>query len=112
MIKITETAKAQINLMLDHDFTLESKVLRISIDGKGCDGFDYAIGFTDKDEKDEVFEVEGIELHMDQFVSEHLKVFSIDYETDFENDQEGFVITDHQSEKTKGKFWLKNKDKK
>lgn len=107
-IKITTQAIEQIKLMLEHDYTLEDKVLRISIDGKGCDGFDYAIGFTDQNEKDFIHKVSGISLHLDPFVSEHLYDFSIDYQANYEREEEGFVITNNESDKTKGKFWLKS----
>ena len=106
-INITDQAKNQIQLILENDFTLQDKVLRVSVDGKGCDGFDFAIGFTDPDANDNQVSFENISIHLDQFVTEHLTNFTIDFKTDYQNNDEGFVIINNEPEKTRGKFWLK-----
>jgi iron-sulfur cluster assembly accessory protein len=111
-LTITTQARQQLNLMFEHDFTLKDKVLRISIAGKGCDGFDYAIGFTEERENDLIISSSGIDLYLDPFCSEYLNNITLDYQTDFANDQEGFVITNNEQQKTKGKFWLKQESKK
>lgn len=106
-LSLSDQACAQINLMLEHDFTLKDKVLRISVDGKGCDGFDYAIGFTEKNENDIIIEEKGIRLHLDQFCGEHLTDISVDYQFDPAQNEDGFTVTNNKADETRGKFWLK-----
>ena len=38
--------------IIENDFTLASKYLRLVISGKGCDGFNYGVGFTNLEEND------------------------------------------------------------
>ena len=45
-IEISLQAQNQLSLMIEHEFKAQDVGLRLSIDGKGCDGFTYAIGFT------------------------------------------------------------------
>ena len=43
-IRLTEMAAQQLQLMLDHDPTLQGKCMRIHVEGKGCKGFRYVLG--------------------------------------------------------------------
>lgn len=106
MIKVTQKAKEQLQLLLENDYTLEGKGLRINISGKECDGFVYGVGFDQKRESDKAIGLfEGLELYLDPFAAFYLKNITLDYQTDFENDAEGLVVTNHDQHLYKDKFW-------
>ena len=53
-IQISKEALSQIKLIKENDYTVEGLHFRISIDGKGCNGFDYALGFHQKNDDDQM----------------------------------------------------------
>ena len=42
--EITQKAIDEIRLILENDFTIKGKFLRVQITGKECDGFTYSVG--------------------------------------------------------------------
>ncbi len=113
ILNFTQIAKDQLNLMLENDFTLQGKYLRILISGKGCEGFKYSIGFHDLNDEDFLIPVEsmGIEVAIDPFTAFYLGETEIDYQFNYINDEEGFVVTNKQQSDFEGKFWRKDKSK-
>ncbi len=105
MIKITPHALSQLNLIRTNDYTVQSKYLRISIHGKECDGFVYACGFDHAKPGDKQFSFEEIEIVIDPFAAFYLKNFIIDYKTNYEDNEEGFIVENLDQEKFHGKFW-------
>lgn len=111
-ITLTERAMGQLILMLENDFTLSGKYFRIVISGKGCDGFTYSVGFTDRKEDDFLIRVtndEDLEVIIDPFAAFYLGETVVDYVQDFENNNEGFTVTNLDQKKYHGKFWRKDK---
>jgi len=104
-IKFSESALLQLKLILENDFTLMNKYFRIQITGKGCDGFSYSTGFTDLHEDDFKVLTEGVEFLIDPFSAYYLQDSKIDYVQDFENEEEGFVVTNNNQGDFAGKFW-------
>lgn len=108
----SEMALLQLELMTKNDITLQGKYFRILISGKGCDGFTYSTGFTDKKADDLEVEVSGSSCQcsaiMDPFAAFYLQDATIDYVQT--HDSEGFVIKNHLQEKYSGKFWKANKE--
>jgi iron-sulfur cluster assembly accessory protein len=115
VINFTESANSQLKLIMENDFTLSGKYFRLLISGKGCEGFTYSSGFSDIEKDDFIVEVkmsdEDIQILIDPFAAFYLQNATVDYVQDFENDQEGFVITNHSQKKYAGKFWRKNEEK-
>ena len=107
VVRITDEALEQIRLILENDFTVEGKSLRVLISGKGCHGFDYQVGFDLKKNDDFVITLEGlnIDLVMDSFSACYLQNFSIDYVRDFTQSEEGLVVVNHGQAAYRGKFW-------
>lgn len=117
-VKITDKAISQLTLIMENDFTLKGKYLRLLISGKGCDGFNYSVGFTDWNQDDMQIpvlstELNSTELHviMDPFTAFYLQKCSVDYVEDFANNNEGFVVTNENQKKYSGKFWKKDEQK-
>lgn len=56
---LTESAIKEIKRIMEHD-TNSGKFLRIGVKGGGCSGMSYLLGFEDKTDKDEIYEIEEI----------------------------------------------------
>jgi len=117
-VKLTTKAYEQLQLILDNDFTLKGKYLRLLISGKGCEGFSYSVGFTDWNEDDMLIQAEcsDSEHHqhkiiMDPFTAFYLQKCSIDYIEDFANNNEGFVVENDNQKNFSGKFWKQDEHK-
>jgi iron-sulfur cluster assembly protein len=79
MITITDRAADKVREFMaseDDDAT----ALRIAIEGGGCSGFQYALGFdSGPQEGDEVVEMQGVTILVDPFSLPYLKGAGIDY---------------------------------
>jgi iron-sulfur cluster insertion protein len=116
LVEFTEFALSQLRLILENDITLEDKWLRLVVSGKGCDGFDYSVGFTDYQEDDfqivvQLGEGKQTFVLIDPFTAFYLQQVRINYVQDFANDEEGFVIEGLYQDEFKGKFWRANEEK-
>lgn len=114
-VSFTDKAWSQLNLILENDFTLAGKHLRILISGKGCDGFTYSIGFTDLQKDDFAIPVDKrekqLEVLMDPFTAFYLQDSCVDFIQNFDHDTEGFTVKNYQQDNFTGKFWKKDSDK-
>ena len=110
-ILITDSAVRQIQLMQENDYTLEGLSFRIKIGGKGCGGFTYDTGFSERHSDDLVvkqqFPLIGLELTLliDPFTAFYTQTFTLDYMLDLGNNEEGFIVTNAQDGQHKGKFF-------
>lgn len=111
----TPLALSQLQLMMENDFTLKGRFLRIVISGKGCDGFTYSVGFTDLADDDYEIEIGApsspMIILMDPFTAFYLQECSLDFVQNLDLETEGFVITNHAQEKYSGKFWKEDQSK-
>ncbi len=112
-IEFTPVAKKQIELILKNDYTVKDKVLRLLISGKGCDGFDYSLGFTETKENDLHIPLNGtsFSIVMDPFTAYYLSQAQVDFVQDLEHHNEGFIITNLNQTEYSGKFWKKAPEK-
>lgn len=106
-LKVSANAIAQMNLIFEHDHTLKGQVFRIQIDGKGCGGFDYALGFTTPEADDLKLPVDDGDtfLHIDPFTAYYCKEGVIDFIFDPAQDLEGFSYINPSEKKYRGKFF-------
>jgi Fe-S cluster assembly iron-binding protein IscA len=110
MITFTEKAINQIKLMLANDYTLEGKTFRLIIGGKECDGFRYQTGFADRHPDDHLFSINNDEQNP-SFLIDPFTLFyfesggEVDFQFDPEGQSDGFVVTNFQEHKHKGKFF-------
>lgn len=113
-INVEAEAAAQLLMMWKFDPTLEGKVFRFSIDGKGCDGFDYACGFDAPHEEDFQIEIDGAPGYFfafDPFAARYMPFVNLSFKQDFVEETEGFVVTNLAQADFKGKFWRKDPTK-
>lgn len=108
---VTDGAVRQIQLMQDNDYTLEGMSFRIKIGGKGCGGFTYDTGFSEKHPDDLVivqsFSVINFDLTIliDPFTAYYTQSSTLDYLLDESSNEEGFILTNAADGQHKGKFF-------
>ena len=78
LMSVTETAAAKIKqLMAEED---DVSVLRVAIQGGGCSGFQYGLGFDrGAAEGDIEFELHGVQVVVDPFSAPYLKGAEVVY---------------------------------
>lgn len=108
---ITDSAVRQIQLMQNNDYTLDNLLFRIKIGGKGCGGFTYDTGFSEKHPDDLVIKKQypliktELTILIDPFTAFYTQKFTLDYLLDPESNEEGFVVTNAADGQHKGKFF-------
>jgi iron-sulfur cluster assembly protein len=80
LITLTESAARKIKELSGEEPAGEAEVLRIAIQGGGCSGFQYALGF-DRGSQDGDHEIEahGVRVVVDPFSAPYLKGAEIDF---------------------------------
>jgi Fe-S cluster assembly iron-binding protein IscA len=102
---ISNAAAAQIQLMINNDYTLADHVFRVKIGGKGCDGFEYHTGFSLKHEDDIILHYPDFDLHIDPFTAFYSKEASLDYLLNPSNNEDGFIFINYNEQNYEGKFF-------
>jgi iron-sulfur cluster assembly protein len=80
MISITESAAVKIRELMAEDPEDGVNVLRVAIQGGGCSGFQYALGFDrGPQDGDNEIEMHGVKVVVDPFSAPYLTGSEIDY---------------------------------
>jgi iron-sulfur cluster assembly accessory protein len=80
MITITENAAQKIRSLMEEDPEGDVSVLRVAIEGGGCSGFQYALGFDrGPQDGDNEIEMHGVKVVVDPFSAPYLTGSEIDY---------------------------------
>jgi iron-sulfur cluster assembly accessory protein len=80
MITITESAATKIRALMAEDPEDGVNVLRVAIQGGGCSGFQYALGFDrGPQDGDNEIEMHGVKVVVDPFSAPYLSGSEIDY---------------------------------
>ena len=80
LVSLTPTAAEKIRELMAEDPDGETSVLRVAIQGGGCSGFQYGLGFDSGPvEGDEVMELEGVQVVVDPHSAPYLKGATIDF---------------------------------
>jgi iron-sulfur cluster assembly accessory protein len=91
LLTLTETAAAKVKELLAEEPEGEVSVLRVAVQGGGCSGFAYALGFDQQAlEDDVVADLYGVKVVVDPFSAPYLDGAIIDLVT--VGDEEGFTI--------------------
>jgi len=91
LVSITPTAADKVRELMAEDPEGESSVLRIAIQGGGCSGFQYGLGFDSGPvDDDETIEQHGVTIVIDPHSAPYLKGATIDFLTGLE--ESGFKI--------------------
>ena len=90
LISLTERAAAKIKDLLAEEPDGDLSVLRVAVQGGGCSGFQYALGFDrGAHEGDHELSVHGVDVVVDPFSAPYLHGTQIDF---VEGLQGGFAI--------------------
>ena len=80
LVSLTESAAAKIKQLQAEEPEGEAAVLRIAVQGGGCSGFQYALGFDrGPQDGDELLEQHGVRVVIDPFSAPYLTGSEIDY---------------------------------
>jgi iron-sulfur cluster assembly protein len=90
ILSLTESAAVKIKQLMAEDSDEELGVLRIAVQGGGCSGFQYALGFDrGAQEGDHEITLHGVDVVVDPFSAPYLKGTEIDF---VDGLQGGFAI--------------------
>jgi iron-sulfur cluster insertion protein len=78
LISLTPVAAAKVRELLAEEGD-ETLVLRVAIQGGGCSGFQYGLGFDTVAEGDVRLELEGVTVVVDPFSAPYLRGTTIDF---------------------------------
>ena len=91
LVSLTPTAAEKIRELMAEDPDSESAVLRVAIQGGGCSGFQYGLGFdAGPVDDDETLEQHGVTIVIDPYSAPYLKGATIDFLSGLE--ESGFKI--------------------
>lgn len=99
-VKFTETARAELSRLFGGRSDADGKMLRIGVKGGGCSGLTYILELDERQERDEVYEIEGIPCLIDPAHGLYLFGMEIDWKTGL--DARGFVFNNPNASSTCG----------
>jgi iron-sulfur cluster assembly protein len=80
LIVLTESAAAKIKGLMGEEPEGEASVLRVAVQGGGCSGFEYALGFDrGAQEGDHELHSHGVTVVVDPFSAPYLRGAEIDF---------------------------------
>ncbi|MBF8963991.1 iron-sulfur cluster assembly accessory protein [Pontibacter sp. FD36] len=99
-IALTEKALAEVkNIMQEKNVPAEYG-LRIGVQGGGCSGMSYLLGFDKAKDSDEIYTLEGLNLIMDKKHAMYVLGMEVDFQDGL--NARGFVFNNPQAKSTCG----------
>jgi iron-sulfur cluster assembly accessory protein len=90
LVSLTESAATKVKELMAEEPEGEATVLRIAVQGGGCSGFEYALGFdSGAQEGDHEIDAFGVPVVVDPFSAPYLQGTEIDF---LDGLQGGFAI--------------------
>jgi iron-sulfur cluster assembly accessory protein len=99
-VSFTANAIAEIRRLMNEEGFDNSKALRVGVKGGGCSGLSYVLGFDEKQDTDEEYDVDGIKFVMNQAHGIYLMGMEIDWHGGL--NARGFTFTNPNASKTCG----------
>ena len=99
-ISITERALAEVKTIMKDKNVPEGYGLRIGVQGGGCSGMSYLLGFDKPKDADETFELEGVTLIMDKKHGMYVMGMEVDFQDGL--NARGFTFNNPQAKSTCG----------
>jgi iron-sulfur cluster assembly accessory protein len=78
-VTLTSSATAEVKRLMELQEN-QGKFLRVGVKGGGCSGFSYVLGFDDKLDADELYDIDGIPVIMNNSHGIYLMGMEIDWE--------------------------------
>ncbi len=79
-VSLTTSAIKEIKKLMNEESFDAEKYLRIGVKGGGCSGMSYLLGFENKTEKDEIYDIDGIPCIINSAHQIYLANMEIDWE--------------------------------
>jgi iron-sulfur cluster assembly protein len=90
-VTLTEKAASEVKKIITEQNLPAETVLRVGVQGGGCSGFSYSLGFdTSTSERDRIVDVHGIKMAVDKKFDPYLDGTVVDYYDGLE--KRGFVF--------------------
>lgn len=99
-VSLTASAKGEIKRLMQADGFIAGQYLRIGVKGGGCSGMTYVLGFDNKTEKDDSFEIDGIPVVMERSHGIYLAGMEVDWQGGLNS--RGFTFNNPNASKTCG----------
>jgi iron-sulfur cluster assembly protein len=99
-VSFTANAIEEIRRLMSEDGFDTSKFLRVGVKGGGCSGLSYVLGFDDKQDTDDEYDVEGIKFLMNRSHGIYLMGMEVDWHGGL--NARGFTFTNPNASKTCG----------
>jgi len=100
IIKITDSAAAEIRNLLQSPGLPEGSLLRVGVKGGGCSGLSYILDFDVKKALDDVHVINGVQVLIDKRHAMYLMGMEVDYQSGL-NDR-GFIFNNPNAQETCG----------
>ncbi|MGM0587996.1 MAG: HesB/IscA family protein [Bacteroidota bacterium] len=78
-VALTERAADQVRSIKEKENLDDDLYLRVAVEGGGCSGLSYKLGFDHKTEDDSIVESQGVEIVIDHRHKMYLEGIQIDY---------------------------------
>ncbi|MEI5985602.1 MULTISPECIES: HesB/IscA family protein [Sphingobacterium] len=99
-LTLTEGAVKELKKLIDQQEISEDFGLRVGVEGGGCSGMSYMLGFDQKKEGDSEYLVNGIRLFMNKAHGLYLAGMEIDFKSGL--DARGFTFNNPNATSTCG----------
>jgi len=99
-VSFTEGAKKELHKLKSQQELSDEFGLRIGVEGGGCAGMNYVLGFDQKKDGDQEFDVEGIRVFMHKAHGLYLAGMEIDFQNGL--NARGFTFNNPNAAKTCG----------
>lgn len=99
-VSFTEGAKKELRKLRDQQELGEDFGVRVGVEGGGCSGMNYVLGFDQKKEGDQEFEVEGIKVFMHKAHGLYLAGMEIEFQDGL--NARGFTFNNPNAKSTCG----------
>jgi iron-sulfur cluster assembly protein len=99
-ITLTENAIKEVRKIISEKELSAEFGLRVGVNGGGCSGMSYALGFDKKQENDQEFDIDGVRV----FMNKSHGLYLIGMEVDFQDglNARGFVFNNPNASTTCG----------
>ncbi|AKQ44815.1 [Fe-S]-binding protein [Rufibacter radiotolerans] len=99
-ITITERALHEVKAIMKDKNVPADYGLRIGVQGGGCSGMSYLLGFDKAKDADEVYELEGVQLVMDKKHGMYVMGMEVDFQDGL--NARGFIFNNPTAKSTCG----------
>jgi iron-sulfur cluster assembly protein len=99
-VSFTEGAIKELNKLKDQQELSDEFGLRVGVEGGGCAGMNYILGFGQKKEGDQEFLIDGIKVYMHKAHGLYLAGMEIDFQNGL--NARGFTFNNPNAGKTCG----------